>query len=119
MNAKKVKLVDKLALIAGRKSAHSHKPEHSPEAVSTPILQKLYLHKLSAPYLILSGLLLLLILVALFFLGGSSQNDNDQILEQATVTLSQFSASVQSMRRVLEDDEIQTRAASVIADPLQ
>lgn len=113
MSAKHKKVAKSPALVAGKR------PEYIRKAKSEPILQKLYLHKLNPPYLILSGVLLLAILVALFFLGGSSQNDNDEILKQAKVTLSQFSASVQSMRRILKDEEIQARAANVIADPVQ
>jgi len=113
MNARKKKIAEQPAQKSDNKSARAQKVK------STPFLQKLHLEVFNPNYLIISGLLLLVILMGLFFLGGSSQDDNDAVLEQAKTTLSQFSSSVQSMRRTLLDEQVQARAANVIADPAQ
>lgn len=113
MNANKKKAAKKPEMKAGERLVQPQKVK------STPFLQKLHLEALNPTYLIILGLLLLLILVGLFFLGGSSQKDDDAVLEQAKTTLSQFSASVQSMRRILVNEQVQARAANAIADPGQ
>lgn len=121
MSLKKKKVIkksDRKSVTKNGKKA-GDKPAKSVKGKSGPLLQRLHLEALNPTYLMISGLLMLAMLVALFFLGGSSQSDNDVVLEQAKTTLSQFNTSVQSMRRILEDEQVQVRAANAIADPAQ
>lgn len=80
-------------------------------------MNKLRLDRINPMILIGTGSVLLVLLAGLFFLGGDSQKDNDKILESAKQTIKQASSAIQSLRRVLEDQQVQELAVIAAANP--
>lgn len=88
-----------------------------PKLTSEDVLKKLHLEKANPIFLISAGLILLVILVGLFSFGGSSQKYNEDILERAKHTLSQFNGSVQHLKRTIEDKQVNELVSMALADP--
>ncbi len=82
-----------------------------------PDLQILHLERLNPLMLIASGAVLLLVLAVLLFAGGSSQQENDAALKRAKQTMGQIGGVIQSLRRTLEDQQVQELALIAAADP--
>jgi len=81
-----------------------------------PDLQKLHLERLNPLMLIASGTVLLLVLAVLLFAGGSSQQENEATLKRAKQTMGQVGGVIQSLRRTLEDQQVQELALIAAAD---
>ncbi len=81
-----------------------------------PDLQKLHLERLNPLMLIASGAVLLLVLAVLLFAGGSSQQENEATLKRAKQTMGQVGGVIQSLRRTLEDQQVQELALIAAAD---
>ncbi len=82
-----------------------------------PDLRKLHLERLNPLMLIASGAVLLLVLAVLLFAGGSSQQENDATLKRAKQTMGQIGGVIQSLRRALEDKQVQELALIAADDP--
>ncbi|MCK5480387.1 MAG: hypothetical protein KAJ06_04545, partial [Gammaproteobacteria bacterium] len=82
-----------------------------------PSLRKLHLERLNPLMLIASGAVLLLVLAVLLFAGGSSQQENDATLKRAKQTMGQIGGVIQSLRRALEDQQVQELALIAADDP--
>jgi phosphomannomutase/phosphoglucomutase len=82
-----------------------------------PSLRKLHLERLNPLMLIASGAVLLLVLAVLLFAGGSSQQENDATLKRAKQTMGQVGGVIQSLRRALEDQQVQELALIAADDP--
>ena len=80
-------------------------------------LQKLHLERVNPLHLIGAGVGLLLVLAIMLFAGGTSQKDNEDILKRAQQSMSQVGTVVQSLRRVLEDRQVQELAAIAAGNP--
>lgn len=93
-----------------------NKTDLSQKIRSAKTIQKLHMEKANPLLLISAGLVMLVVLAGLFFLGGNSQNDNEATLERAKQTLSQFSAAVQGLQRVMEDEQVTDLASIALAD---
>lgn len=89
----------------------------APKAKSVDVLEKLHLERANPIFLISAGLILLVILVALFSFGGGSQKYNESILERAKHTLSQFSGSVQQLKRTIDDAQVNELISMALSDP--
>jgi phosphomannomutase/phosphoglucomutase len=82
-----------------------------------PDLRKLHLERLNPLMLIASGAVMLLVLAVLLFAGGSSQQENDATLKRAKQTMGQIGGVIQSLRRTLEDQQVQELALIAADDP--
>ena len=80
-------------------------------------LKKLRLDRLNPVVLIVTGMVLLALLVVLLFTSGTSTQSNNSNLERAKQTLGQVNSSVQNLRRVLEDQQVQELAVIAATDP--
>ena len=81
-----------------------------------PDLRKLHLELLNPLMLIASGAVLLLVLAVLLFAGGSSQQENEATLKRAKQTMGQIGGVIQTLRRTLEDQQVQELALIAAAD---
>ncbi len=80
------------------------------------VLKKLHLDRVNPFALVIAGAVMLVIAAMLLFSGGGP-GGSEKILAQAQRTMSQMSSVVQSMRRVLEDEQVQELAAIAAAAP--
>ncbi len=81
------------------------------------LANKLHLGKLKPRTLIVAGVLLLLVLAVMLLLAGNGPQDNQEALADAQKSLKQLTASVQGVRRALQDQQVQELAAIAVTDP--
>jgi len=80
------------------------------------ILQKLHLERLRPLVSIALGLILLVALAFLLFAGANDQNKNTTALVEAKQVMNKMGVAVQTVRQVLEDEQMQGLAALAALD---
>ncbi|MGD8385073.1 MAG: phosphomannomutase/phosphoglucomutase [Lysobacterales bacterium] len=89
-----------------------------PDSAKTPgLADRLPLRKLKPRTLIVAGALLLLVLAVTLITVGNGPQDNQEALADAQKSLKQLTASVQGVRRALQDQQVQELAAIAVTDP--
>ena len=93
------------------------KLDENPELRQLFSLHNLHLERLNPLVLMITGAVLLVVLALLLFAGGTSQQDNEDALDRARQTMGQVGGVVQSLRRVLEDQQVQELAVMAATNP--